>query len=304
MKALRKGVSPVIATLLLILIAVAAAVLLYTWVGSLSANVAGSNVAGKSLTLIQATWARPATSISNHNANDFSKNQAVLILSFQPAATATQGGNAIKIDVIDVYYQGRVVCHYDRFPMTTDDKYHVGQKIGQAINGNGLRFWGYGGSTSGNWDNEDLMVPGGIIHTYSNNPNDDAAAGQTTWDSTSYINLANEVNFRDGHPFATVVAGTWEVNYVSTNYVETDFKPTKAVVKFDRFTNDYYDTDNNDSNYQNDVPNFDQVSVSQSNFAVVIWCPNVNPNVMQQVNVKITFADGSTWQAAVPLSIQ
>ena len=77
--------------------------------------------------------------------------------------------------------------------------------------------------------------------------------------------------------------------------METNFKPSKAVLKFDKFTNNYYSTN---------VPNFDQVSVSRDDFTVVIWCPLVNPNVMLGVDVKITFADGSAWQAVVPLSVQ
>nr|5KYH_A Chain A, Iho670 [Ignicoccus hospitalis]5KYH_B Chain B, Iho670 [Ignicoccus hospitalis]5KYH_C Chain C, Iho670 [Ignicoccus hospitalis]5KYH_D Chain D, Iho670 [Ignicoccus hospitalis]5KYH_E Chain E, Iho670 [Ignicoccus hospitalis]5KYH_F Chain F, Iho670 [Ignicoccus hospitalis]5KYH_G Chain G, Iho670 [Ignicoccus hospitalis]5KYH_H Chain H, Iho670 [Ignicoccus hospitalis]5KYH_I Chain I, Iho670 [Ignicoccus hospitalis]5KYH_J Chain J, Iho670 [Ignicoccus hospitalis]5KYH_K Chain K, Iho670 [Ignicoccus ho len=302
-------VSPVIATLLLILIAVAAAVLLYTWVSGLSANVAGTQVTGKSLTLIQATWARPATNVGTTISKDsFDRSKAVLILSFQPPAQVLQGGQAITIDAIDVLYQGRVVCHYDSFPMTADDKYHIGQTIG-GLTAFGLVFWGFVGSTLSDFDaHNETLVPGGIIHGKSDLATQPAARGYLGGDKgvTGEVHPGEKykpdilLSFDDQYPFATILAGTWEVNYVSTNYVETNFRNTSAVIKFDRFVNTHYspDTQNN-----NGVPIFDVASASQSNFAVVIWCPNVNPNVMQSVDVKMVFSDGSTWEASVPLSI-
>jgi hypothetical protein len=276
--------------LLLILIAVAAAVLLYTWVSGLSSSVTSQKVTGKTLTLIQATWAMPNTA-TTLTPNAFTPTKAVLILSFQAPPAAVQGSSAVTLDNVDVLYNGRVICHYADFALSADDAYHTGKPVGVDNTAHALVFYGYYGQTPRNYDPEDLMIPGGISVTNVTTPTN-AAGGTVAYDTTVKGVITNL------NPFVTVVAGTWEVNYVSTNYVETNFTSTGAVIKYDRFANAYLQPN------LNIIPLFDKVTVSQSNFALVIWCPNVNPNVMGQVTVKIYFPDGSSWSTKVPLSIQ
>jgi len=308
---MRKGVSPVIATLLLILIAVAAAVLLYTWVSGLSANVAGTQVTGKTLTLIQATWAMPYNGTGTANAANFDVNDAVLILSFKapPAAVGGAGSGkvGVTLDNADVLYAGRVICHYDSWAMSTDDAFHTGQRVGNANPAYGMVLMGYVGTNVNVYDpGYDLRVPGGIVLGL-NDTAGHAAANYVKEGGT----VKNEVAIPQGDSWATVVAGTWEVNYVSTNYVETYFKPTNAIIRYDRFANQYlnYDATTGALTTSNtatgtSVPLYDNVKVSQDDFAVVIWCKNINMNVMNSVDVRLQFQDGSTWTTSVPLAVQ
>ncbi len=306
MKALRKGVSPVIATLLLILIAVAAAVLLYTWVSSLSANVAGSQVTGKTLTVIQATWARMFTDGSGTVAGEAAfGNMPVLIISFKAPPAAVGGGqvgnNLITIDNVDVLYAGRVLCHYASFHLSIDDKQHTGNTAGGA-SGYGLLFKGYVGDSAGALDANDLYSPGGIIVDASNTPGN-AAAGY----ESGYV-TSNYANGEDLASFATVVAGTWQVNYVSTTKVETYFNATNAIIRFDRWIAPVDITNNNQVSIGqsgvNYIDTFDLAKVGQDDWSLVIWCRNVNPNTMNEVAVRLQFQDGSTWQTTVPLTVQ
>jgi flagellin-like protein len=318
-KALRKGVSPVIATLLLILIAVAAAVLLYTWVSSLSANVAGSQVTGKTLTVIQATWAMGWNDGSTVNglvdgASEFSADYPVLIISFKaPPATVGGGGagsNLLTIDNVDVVYSGRVICHYNAFTLSTDDAQHVGTTAG-GLAGNGLLFTGYTGSDRSQDDSNDLMPPGGIVvgiaDTYMN-----AAHGNVTVQSTapSYSQALFSASGYQAPSFVTVVAGVWEVQYVSTNHVETNFKSTTATIRFDRWTGlggqqkfPYYDSTNSAVS-QKTLDTFDLAKVGQDDWSLVVYCKSVNPNVMNSVDIRLQFQDGSTWSTTVPLTVQ
>ncbi len=312
MKALRKGVSPVVATLLLILIAVAAAVLLYTWVSGLSANVAGSKVTGKTLTLIQATWAMAFASgtATNPAPGDFDVNSAVLILSFKapPAAVGSAGAGQVGVtfDNADVLYGGRVICHYSSWALSTDDKFHIGQDVGGAT-AYGLFFQGYSGANEGVYDaGYDLQTPGGIIAEETKGNTVPGASNTTTTAST----LINPINIPASDSFATVVAGVWQVSYVATRYVETSFKNTTAVIRFDRFANSYLNRNTDGSLTTSSAPGtdpiplFDMVKVSQDDFAVVIWCKNINMNVMNSVDVRLQFKDGSTWTTTVPLGVQ
>jgi len=297
---MRKGVSPVIATLLLILIAVAAAVLLYTWVSGLSANVAGSQVTGKTLTVIQATWAMGPNNNTAVDKQTFSADTPVLIISFKapPAAVggAGAGSNLLTIDNVDVIYSGRVICHYNAFALSTDDKQHTGTTTG-GLSGYGFYFAGFSGNTYGALDPDDLFPPGGIVVATSNNPNIPAADGNVTSGATvnGLVNLANTDSF------VTIVAGVWEVQYVSNNKVETYFKSTTATIRFDRWVGSQVTTD---SNGGGNPDLFDLGKVGQDDWSLVIWCKNVNPNVMNSVDVRLQFQDGSTWTTTVPLTVQ
>jgi hypothetical protein len=96
----------------------------------------------------------------------------------------------------------------------------------------------------------------------------------------------------------TIVAGVWNVQYVSNTKVETMFNATQAIIRFDRWTGDYL------TGASNSVPLFDLGKVGQDDWSLVVWCKNVNPNVMNSVDVRIQFQDGSTWQTTVPLTVQ
>ena len=161
----------------------------------------------------------------------------------------------------------------------------------------GFYFMGYAGNKANQYDLNDTLVPGGIIIGASESPYQNGAAGQaTSQDEVGYVVMPTA-------PFVTLVAGVWEVNYVSTKYVETDFKPTNAEVRFSRFAqNSIYISLSDGSTYN--LPLFDLVQVSQDDFTVVIWCNNINMNVMNSVDVRLQFQDGSTWSTNVPLSVQ
>jgi len=293
MRIARKGVSPVIATLLLILIAVAAAVLLYTWVSGLSANVAGSQVSGKTLTLIQATWALGSADTAAA-ATAFSPQKPVLIVSFKAPPAVVGGGGAgaslITLDNVDVIYSGRVICHYNAFALSTDDAQHTTTTPAGGATGYGVLFYGYYGTTQGAVDDEDLYSPGGIAVSTNNTPTN-AAAGAVASGETIGV-------FTD--PFVTVVAGVWEVQYVTTQKVETNFRATNANIRFDRWTGEAVNADNSGNN----VDLFDLAKVGQDDWSLVVWCDKVNPNVMNAVDVRIQFQDGSTWSTTVPLTVQ
>jgi flagellin-like protein len=299
MRIARKGVSPVVATLLLILIAVAAAVLLYTWVSGLSANVAGSKVSGKTLTVIQATWALGPTAVP-YTATAFSADYPVLIISFKapPAAVGGSGpGTLLTIDNVDVMYAGRVICHYNGWALSAGDVQHTGTNAG-GLNGTALVFAGYYGSTQGTFDDNDLYPPGGI-----------ALAFTTTGGTGLFNNGAVPADYAgtpapsvldtNSQSFVTIIAGVWNVQYVSTNKVETQFTPTTATIRFDRWLGESVQV-----NAKNSVPLFDLAKVGQDDWSMVIYCKNVNPNVMNSVIVRLQFQDGSTWQTTVPLTVQ
>jgi flagellin-like protein len=306
MKALKKGVSPVIATLLLILIAVAAAVLLYTWVSSLSANVAGSKVTGKTLAVIQATWALGNSVKDGYlSAKNFTANRPVLIISFKapPAVVGGQGAgmNLITLDNVDVIYAGRVICHYSAFALSAWDVQHTGATTGFSVpKVSGLDFGGYVGNTIGTLDGNDTYAPGGIVvnnRTKADDPADFNKVGYAFYDNATTSNLAFDKNV----PFATIVAQVWNVQYVSNQKVETYFNSTNANIRFDRWTGDYlaYNTAKT-----NAIPTFDLAKVGQDDWSLVVWCPQVNPNVMNSVQVRIQFQDGSTWETMIPLTVQ
>ncbi|ALU12286.1 hypothetical protein EYM_02110 [Ignicoccus islandicus DSM 13165] len=317
MKALRKGVSPVIATLLLILIAVAAAVLLYTWVGSLSANVAGSQVTGKTLTVIQATWAMG--DYRDGTGAGFKVDYPVLIISFKapPAAVggAGAGQNLVTIDNVDVIYAGRILCHYAAFLQSTDDQ-HTGSTAG-GLQSYGIAFAGFGGQTAGQLDGNDQLPPGGIVLAFANTQGVGAKGQVTDADltdgitaptgtTTAYIYATDGTNTYTTDSFATIVAGVWEVTYPSTNKVETNFKSTNAVIRYDRWTGStlnvaYHDGTNAQ---QRAIDTFDLAKVGQDDWSLVIWCQKVNPNVMDNVDIRLQFQDGSTWETTVPLTVQ
>jgi flagellin-like protein len=285
MRIAKKGVSPVIATLLLILIAVAAAVLLYTWVSGLSANVAGSQVTGKTLTVIQATWAMG----DNH------ANQTVLIISFKAPPAAVGGGgagsNLLTIDNVDVLYSGRVICHYNGFALSTSDRQHTGSTAG-GITGYALMFAGYAGSQPGKEDSSDAYPPGAIFVEVSNTPGD----------FVSYLTSPPTTKFTGTDNFVTVIAAVWNVQYVSTNRVETYFTNTTATIRFDRWLG----TGSRIAvgGTTNEVDTFDLAKVGQDDWSMIIWCKNINPNVMNSVDVRLQFQDGSTWSTTVPLTVQ
>ena len=338
MKAIRKGVSPVVATLLLILIAVAAAVLLYTWVSGMSANVAGSKVTGKTLSLIQATWAG-TYQIDNgdqHPDTVAYDKGIVLIASFQAPAAAVgkqqAGYGQITIDNVNVLFNGRVICGYNLLAASADDRFHVGQTmgtrsvetVGTALSTTttnkvaGVIMAGYSGTTVGTRDpsnyDHDSPVPGIVLFATVDTPME-AANGTTIWAGNITIGNTKYVygkDIRNGNTyyfypakdaFATVVAGTYQVNYVATDYVETSFNPTGAKVVYDKWMSQYVNvaTDGT-NNYQADL--FDLVTVSQGAFSVVAYCPNVNINTMNSVMLQLQFKDGSTWQTEIPLNVQ
>ncbi len=333
MKAIRKGVSPVVATLLLILIAVAAAVLLYTWVSGMSANVAGSKVTGKTLSLIQATW---AGTYQINNGNDKPDTIAydkgiVLIASFQAPAAAVgkqqAGYGQITIDNVNVLFNGRVICGYNLLAASADDRFHVGQTMGtrdveSVGNANtttttkrvaGVIMAGFSGTTVGTRDaadnDHDSPVPGIVLFATVDTPME-AANGTTVFAGGTYVEGkdtrgGNTYYFYPAKDaFATVVAGTYQVNYVATDYVETSFNPTGAKVVYDKWMSQYVNVavDGQGNNYQADL--FDLVTVSQGAFSVVAYCPNVNINTMNSVMLQLQFKDGSTWQTEIPLNVQ
>ncbi|UXD22575.1 hypothetical protein IPA_06370 [Ignicoccus pacificus DSM 13166] len=303
---LRKGVHPIIATLLLILIAVAAAVLLYTWVSSLSANVAGSKVTGKTLTIIQATWALGNNQTGISNVTVFTSDRPVLVISFKapPAAVGGQGAgmNLITLDNVDVIYAGRVICHYSAFALSAWDVQHTGASTGFSRTPvKGVDFGGYVGENIGALDGNDTYSPGGIAvntRTEADNP--------TTFNQDGYafykVGDSSNAYFSRGIPFATIVAQVWNVQYVSNQKVETYFNSTNANIRFDRWTGDYLSDDTNSPFYY--VPAFDLAKVGQDDWSLVIWCPQVNPNVMNSVQVRVQFQDGSTWETMIPLTVQ
>jgi flagellin-like protein len=299
MKALKKkGVSPVIATLLLILIAVAAAVLLYTWVSSLSANVAGSKVTGKSLTVIQATWAL-GNSDKTLNQTVFKSDIPVLIISFKapPAVVgpASPGLNLITLDNVDVIYAGRVICHYADFAQSAWDVQHTGSTAGfGGTTANGIDFGGFVGDQIASLDANDLYSPGGIVVNKRDQADDPATFNAKTY-SFYATNDTTNIYFDKGVPLATVVSQVWSVQYVSNQKVETYFNATSANVRFDRWTGKFIYTD---------VPTYDLAKVGQDDWSLVVWCPQVNPNVMNSVLVRVQFQDGSTWETTIPLTVQ
>jgi flagellin-like protein len=296
MRIARKGVSPVVATLLLILIAVAAAVLLYTWVSGLSANVAGSKVTGKTLTVIQATWAMGEHSGTSIN---FSADNPVLIISFKAPPAAVGGGgagsNLLTIDNVDVLYSGRVICHYNAWALSDADVEHTGTTAG-GLNGNALIFAGFVGSTKDELDTADLYPPGGIAISVT------TVGGTGVWGNGYVTNTASNNYYFDGSgAFVTIIAGVWNVQYVSTNKVETEFTNTTATIRFDRWTGETV-TINGGTAAQ--VDTFDLAKVGQDDWSLIVWCPNINPNVMNSVDVRLQFQDGSTWSTTVPLTVQ
>lgn len=334
MRTMRKGVSPVIATLLLILIAVAAAVLLYTWVSSLSANVAGSKVTGKSLSLIQATWATSYMSApaSGRQQMVFDKG-VVLIASFQAPPAAVSGGQGagfgqVTIDNVNVLFNGRVICGYNALALSADDRFHVGKTMGTRTTENlntagigtsgttaGVVVAGYYGTAQGTRDpsdnDYDALVPGLVLFT-TTNVTTNAAYGSASFNGTATINGVNNAVYGNvgnakfypaDESFATVIAGTYEVNYVATDYVETNFKPSGAKVVYDKWMSNYVGVATDGTNVaQADL--FDMVTVSQGAWTVVAYCPNVNINTMNSVTLQLQFKDGSTWETNIPLNVQ
>jgi flagellin-like protein len=297
----RKGVSPVVATLLLILIAVAAAVLLYTWVSGLSANVAGSKVSGKTLTVIQATWALGPAAVP-YTATAFSADYPVLIISFKapPAAVGGSGpGTLLTIDNVDVMYAGRVICHYNGWALSNGDVQHTGTSAG-GLNGTALVFAGYYGSTQGALDDNDLYPPGGIAISFTKSPKRGTGVLGPGAVSADYDGKPTTLGDKS-QSFVTIVAGVWNVQYVSTDKVETQFSNTTATIRFDRWLGSSV-TVSGDG--KNSVPLFDLAKVGQDDWSIVIYCKNVNPNVMNSVIVRLQFQDGSTWQTTVPLTVQ
>jgi flagellin-like protein len=335
-KALRKGVSPVIATLLLILIAVAAAVLLYTWVSSLSANVAGSKVAGKTLSLIQATWATSYMSAPNYGQQQMVFDKGiVLIASFQAPPSVVKGGQqagyaTITIDNVNVLFNGKVICGYNQIAASIDDSFHIGRTMGtrnvedlatgaftaSSTKVAGVVVAGYGGLNLSTRDSStsdvDALVPGLVLFTTSDAPGN-AAYGKAQYagnatingvENAVYGNVSTAYFYPAKDSFVTVIAGTYETNYVATDYVETNFKPSGAKIVYDKWMSNYVNVaeDGNGNNYQADL--YDLVKVSQGAWTVVAYCPNVNINTMSSATLQIQFADGSTWEQSIPLTVQ
>jgi flagellin-like protein len=335
---LKKAISPVIATLLLILIAVAAAVLLYTWVSGLSSQVTGQQVTGKTLSLISATWALGKYTDDNLNDGnpptpDYTK--VVIIASFQapPAAVGGQGGKFAEyvIDNINILFQGKPVCAYNLLAASADDRIHIGQTMGtrSVFNlGNtvtdegkvaGVVAAGYFGSAPGTRDpttaDDDTIVPGYILFSTVTTPQE-AAKGAVKANDTiaSYDNAVygSQGDLGNGkyvypvanEPFATVIAGVWQVNYVADQYVETSFKPSGARIVYDRWASSYVDIATNDGTTVTQADLFDLVHVSQGAWSVVAYCPNININTMNSVILQIQFQDGSTWETTVSLQLQ
>ncbi len=323
---LKKAISPVIATLLLILIAVAAAVLLYTWVSGLSSQVTGQQVTGKTLSLIAATWALGNYTDGTPPTPDY--NSVVIIASFQspPAAVGSQGGKFAEyvIDNINILFQGKPVCAYNLLAASADDRIHIGQAMGTRAVANfattatdsnkvaGVVAAGYAGSVAGTRDpstnDRDTIVPGYILFTTVDSPTN-AANGTSIYEGATTLKSVYAHTEADAtkylypvgtQPFATVIAGVWQVNYVASQYVETSFKASGARIVYDRWASNYVTITQNGA--QADL--FDQVHVSQGAWSIVAYCPNININTMNSVILQIQFADGSTWETTVSLQLQ
>ncbi len=328
---LKKAISPVIATLLLILIAVAAAVLLYTWVSGLSSQVTGQQVTGKTLSLISATWALGNYTDGTPPTPDY--RAVVIIASFQapPAAVGGQGGKFAEyvIDNINILFQGKPVCAYNLLAASADDRIHIGQAMGTRNVANfgttvsssnkvaGVVAAGYSGTEVGTRDpsnnDKDTIVPGYILfttvdtyHAAANGTTVYAGATAAPQNSVYGKVYANGRTFTQylypvgDQPFATVIAGVWQVNYVASQYVETSFKASGARIVYDRWASDYVTV--NAIGAQADL--FDLVHVSQGAWSVVAYCPNININTMNSVVLQIQFQDGSTWETTVSLQLQ
>ena len=214
------------------------------------------NVPRRTLSLISAFWA-----------SSFFKNRAVIVITLRSPLTFGSPPAPIALDNVDVLFGGRVICHYDGFA-------------------SGLKFYGYVGSKRGELDAHDALVPGKIVIGKGS-----GAGGALTWEqvqNSSFLKLTDE-------PFVSVVPGVWEITYVSTIYVETNFMSTNATISLEK---ELYEL----SDYGAKV--FDEAKVGGDDWSLVIWCPNVDPNVMDSVVVRLQLNDGSTWEATVPLTVQ
>jgi hypothetical protein len=296
-------------------------------------------VTGKSLSLIQATWA--ATYAYGHIGLqlDFSKG-VVLIASFQAPPSAVSGGQqagygVVTIDNVNVLFNGKVICGYNQLAISTDDRFHVGKTMGSRTaetaanttattnNVAGVFVSGFAGYKHGTRDPSDFdadsPVPGLVLFATSDKVGH-AAAGYALNDSDYDIGIhdytqgvvqGGDWNGYTVGPaasaFATVIAGTYEVNYIATDYVETNFKPSGAKIVYDKWMSNYVDVAivnpaGTQATLQADL--FDMVKVSQGSWTVVAYCPNVNINTMNSVTLQLQFADGSTWETNIPLSVQ
>ena len=178
----------------------------------------------------------------------------------------------LTIDEVEVLYGQRLLCLYPYLALSADQ-------------GLGLKFYGYYGQRKGTVDEKDLSPPGGIIVSVG----EGGAAGG----SLGYIPQGRFLN----KPFATAVAGVWEVMYVDVNKVETNFKPSHASVTFsdwvglttpvDRTYVDLYDT-----------------AKVKGEWSLVIWCDKVNVKSMKEVRVKVISRNGEEATIPVPILLQ
>jgi hypothetical protein len=173
-------------------------------------------------------------------------------------------------------------------------------------------YYGYSQGTRDPHANDyDALVPGLVLFT-TTDQHTDAAYGSAEYNGTATINgISNAVVGKIGNAkfypadesFATVIAGTYEVNYVASDYVETNFKASGAKIVYDKWMSNYVGVANDGSHtYQADL--FDVVKVSQGAWTVIAYCPNVNINTMNSVTLQLQFADGSTWSTNIPLQVQ
>ena len=184
------------------------------------------------------------------------------------------------LDGVYVTYLYHTICYYHYFALSADDVKALRES------GKGLTVSGYYGSTEFVLDNRDLNLPGGIIVNVTSE-----GRGVTSSKNSTVLPSLKD-------PFVTVVAGTWEVLFVSPSKVETYFNPTNATVTFMDVSNEV------EAVKGSKVRTFDSVRVRGDRWSLIIWCNKININVMDKVEVVLLSRSGGVTRVEVPLLVQ
>ncbi len=268
-----KGLSPIVAELILIAISLLLAVFIYAWTMS---------IVNKLSTLKFMRTIYPvsvSTPLTDCYGGSCLGQHVLIILQFASTEQAQLGS-------ISVSYEGSTVCALNAYVKSVDA-------------GRGLCLFGYYGSTRNALDGDDVPPPGAVFFgTCSSIP----SSGSVSY--LDSLNLAtpsysNEV----APPWATVVYGSWSTVPVSTNKVETDFVYSAGSLKFSNLYSSavkvaYYP---NNSTWI-ELEGFKSVTVSGGSWALLVWCPNVNALTMDKVRVTVTI-NGMQTEVDVPLGV-
>ncbi|UXD22714.1 hypothetical protein IPA_07610 [Ignicoccus pacificus DSM 13166] len=270
-----------------------------------SIKVTNTNI----LTLIQATFLAPSM---NATGGPYWDRGVVFVLSFMNPPK-------IPLDSVEVRFGRRTICTYSYLVASVGSNVigtSVPQsrtvedlKTGKPISVNkisGIVVSGYHGLSKREVDDKDSIAPGIILFTTSDMGN------SAVYSSASFAMLkkgilvgkiGNTLFYSPYKPFATVVNGVLELVYVSRSKVETNFRKTNAIITFDRWAGRSVSVAYDGTHkYQADL--YDIVGIKKDLWSLIVYCDNVNVNVMPQVTLRLTFIDGSVWSVNIPLAVQ